>query len=142
MSTLPQENSVDVGGINYRLSKSTLPLLQEFIDWAKSKLPDPFDGFQEKVKGLSPDLQKYIYDKCEEKLTRRNSFDSPEIVAITNSIEGMKKQVGLLLRKHQPHLTEANVSDIIDAGVEEHGESFLSKALGEVKAPSAPTQPT
>ena len=131
MTQLPQETTVTVNGVTYKLSKFTIPLYQEFVTWAKGKLPDPFDGIAERVKGLSPEIAKYIIDKAEAKAAKRGTLNDPEIEALASTPEGMAKMLSLLFRKYQPSMTEAEVMDVIEKGVAEHGEDFLAGAFPE-----------
>jgi hypothetical protein len=129
MSKLPQETSVTIGGNTYRLSKFTIPLYQEFVAWAKAQLPDPWDGLHERIKGLSQEIQKYIIDKAEARAASRGTLNDPEVNALANSIPGVKKMLSLLFRKHHPNLSDEQIVDIIEAGIEEHGADFFTAKL-------------
>ncbi len=130
---LPQEQSLTVGGATYRLSKFDINLAEEFHEWAKSQLPDPFDGLAERVKGLPIELQREIVQRAEKKAEQRCTEDDAEYHALTKSIKGVKKMMHLLFRKHQPHLTEEQVAEIVAAGIEEKGGDFLAECFPEVQ---------
>lgn len=140
MTQVGQETNITISGANYRLSKFTIPLYQEFITWARAQLPDPFEGLAEKCKGLSPELAKYLIDKAEKRAATRNSLADPEIEAVANSLPGVKKILTLLFRKYQPSLSDEQVSDIIDVGIYEHGADFFTQSLSGPKDSSTPTQ--
>lgn len=142
MTHLSQEQSVKVGGTHYKLSRFTLPLLQEFLRWALSQLPDPYSGLADKIKGFSPDMAKYMIDKAETRSMARHDINDPEIQTLLGSVAGTKKVLALLMRKYQPSLTEEQVSDIADQGIEEHGEDFFTMCFGAPKGTLPPTQPT
>jgi hypothetical protein len=129
-----------IGGTNYRLSKFTIPLYQEFVQWAKSKLPDPYEGLAERCKGLSPELAKYIIDKAEQRAINRGKLNDPEIEDVANSLEGVKKMCSLLFRKHHPNLSEADVLNLLEQGIAEHGEDFFAERLNVAKGSSDPNQ--
>lgn len=139
MSQLPQEASITVGGITYRLSKFSIPLYQEFHKWAVAQLPDPYQGVGELIKGQSPEIAKYIIDKAERRAIERTKPNNSEIEGIAHSFEGVKKTLTLLFRKYHPELTEDQIFNIFEQAIAEHGEDFLSQRLNVVKASSAPT---
>ena len=122
---IAQETSIKIDGVDYKLSKFTLPLYQEFLDWAKSKLPDPYAGIAERVKGLPDNLAKHLIDRAEERAAKRGTLNDPETNALVESPEGLRKVFALLFRKYQPSLTEDQVISVVERGVEEHGEEFF-----------------
>jgi len=128
---LPVEQVIAVGGQQYRLSKFTLELYQEYLIWAKSVLPDPFDGLAERIKGLSPDLQRYAYDKAEAKAKVRGTMNDPDVQELMKSVDGIKKLFHLLFRKHHPELSESQVATIIEKGVQEHGPDLFDGCFQE-----------
>lgn len=123
--TLPQEQALVVNGTTYKLSKFTLPLYEEFLTWAKSRLPDPFEGIAEKVKGLPDHLARHMIDRAEERAARRGSLTDPDVQAVAESPEGLRKIYSLLFRKYQPSMTEEQVMAVVEEGIEQHGSDFF-----------------
>lgn len=139
MSVLPQELSVTISGVTYKLSKFTLPLYQEYVDWIRKQLPDPWEGLAERCKGLSVELQKYLIDKAEQKASSRTTLNDPEVSAFANSLSGVKRMLGMLFRKYHPAMTEVEVCNVIEAGIAEHGADFFSQCFSDLKDSSNPT---
>lgn len=130
---LPQEIVIKINGVDYKLSKFTLPLYTEFLDWAKAQLPDPFEGLAERIKGLSDHLAKHLIDKAEERASQTKTINHPDIQALTQSPEGLRKIFALLFRKHQPNLTEDDVMEIVEGGIAEYGEDLFRQIFPEGK---------
>lgn len=128
---IPTEQTVKVDGVEYRLSKFTLDLYQEFLAWSVTQLPDPFAGLAERIKDLPPDLQRHAYDKAEAKAELRGTMADPDVQRLLNTPAGAGKVFSLLLRKHHPQLTEADALRIVQRGLEEHGEGFLAGSFPE-----------
>ncbi len=128
---LPQEQTVVIDGTEYRLSKFTLPLYQEFLAWAKSVLPDPWEGIAEKIKGLPDALAKYIIDKAEERASKRGTLQDVDTEALAQTPAGLRKILSLLFRKHHPALTEEQVMEVIEKGIAEKGEDFFASCFPE-----------
>ena len=128
---LPQEQTVVISGVEYRLSKFTIPLYQEFLSWAKAQLPDPWVGIAEKVKGLPTELAKYLIDKAEERAAKRGTVADPDTEALAQTPSGLRKMIGLMFRKYQPGMTEEQVAEAVDAGIAERGEDFFASCFPE-----------
>lgn len=126
---IPTEQTVIIDGTEYRLSKFTLPLYQEFLAWAKSVLPDPWEGISEKIKGLPDALAKYIIDKAEERAAKRGTLQDPDTEALAQTPAGLRKILSLLFRKYHPALTEEQVLEVIEKGIAEKGEDFFEKCF-------------
>ena len=123
--SLPSEQPLVVGGTTYRLSKFSLPLYEEFLQWCQCQLPDPFANLAERVKGLPDTLAKHMIDKAEERLSKRGSLADPEVQGVAESPAGVRKVFTLLFRKHHPTLTEGQVAEIVEEGIAEHGDTFF-----------------
>ena len=124
---LPTEQTISIGGVEYRLSKFTLPLYQEFLAWAAGQLPDPFANISEKVKGLDEKLAKYMIDKAEDRASKRGTMNDPDTAALAQSVVGVKKLFSLLFRKYHPTLSEDQVGELVEAGISEHGGEAFQK---------------
>lgn len=128
---LPKEQVVKIGGKQYKLSKFDINLADELQTWAKSVLPNPFDGLAARMKDMPPELQKDMYLKAEKKAEVRGTDADSEYVALTNSVKGVKKIMHLLFKKYQPELSEDEVAELVTSAVEEHGEDFFAKCFPE-----------
>ena len=123
---LPQEITLTIGGQDYKLSKFTVALYQEFLGWAKSVLPDPWENIAEKIKGLPDHLAKYLIDKAEDRAAKRGTLADPDTESLAQTPAGLRKILSLLFRKHQPHMTEEQITAVIEQGIAEKGEDFFA----------------
>lgn len=124
-----QEVCFKVDGVDYKLSKLTLNVYQELLDWARSVMPDPFDQLAEKVKGLPDSLAKHLIDRAEERASRRGKLHDPETQDVINSPAGVRKVIQLLMRKYHPTMSEEQCFEVVERGIAEHGEDFFRSAF-------------
>ena len=135
MPTLAQEQPLTVNGKTYTLSRCTLPIYEEFLDWCRSRLPDPFEGIADRIRGLPDHLAKHLIDKAEERAARRGSLTDPEVQAVAESLQGVRKMYALLFRKHQPGMTDEQVLEVVEEGIAEHGQDFFRRLFSEGDGP-------
>ena len=139
---LPQEIALTIGGQEYKLSKFTVALYQEFLGWAKAVLPDPWEGIADRLKGLPDNLAKYLIDKTEERAAKRGTLADPDTESLAQTPAGLRKILSLLFRKHQPHMTEDQISEVIERGIVEKGEDFFANCFpdGPRELPGKPSR--
>lgn len=120
---------IEVGGVKYYLSRLDTTVLDKFIRWADSVLPNPIDVVRDQIKGFPEAIQLAMVQRAQEDLTLRRSGQSTDVRGLMASPDGARKIIGLLLAKHQPSLTEAEVHNLITGCEEEHGLDYLKEAL-------------
>lgn len=139
MNYIGKETTIKVGDKEYKLSRLSRSIMREFVEWAKTLLPDPLEAALDAVKQLSGhlELQQLL---VKEALNERKSyldFRSPEIQELLDTFDGQVKMVQLLLKKNHPNLNEDDCFDIALAFAEENEESFREGGNSALSGPAA-----
>lgn len=118
-----REVTLKIGGNPYRLTALDARREQEFLDFARSKLPDPVQEVIDTAARL-PDgyREKFLDQKLDAAIERgrlRGTPLDPDLEAFTRTKEGLTKMFALFLRPHHPHLTEADVWELLNQSAEE-----------------------
>jgi hypothetical protein len=123
--------SIEVGGKSYKLSRLDTTILEKAVAWADKVLPDPMDVVREQIKGFPPEIQLELVKEAQQtaRLRKAKSPNSPDIQALLNSAEGIKKCLALMVQKHQPDLSDDDALKLIVACEEEHGLAYVKDAL-------------
>ncbi len=133
---LAQEQTVSVKGIDYKLSKMEVPLLQEFAKWSKDVLPNPYLEIKDVIKEFPLELQKIMIKSAQDKAGLRGTLSDPDVTALISTAEGLTKIIALLLRKYNPSLKEVDVDKFILDVAEQYGPKkifdIFQTASGEV----------
>jgi hypothetical protein len=101
-----QEQSIEVNGKTYILSRLTRAIMSEFVQWAKSQLPNVLDVISERIDKFPKDLQELMVKEAVKNSRMQLDFYSDEIQLLMNSPDGLTKMTELLLRKHHPDIQE------------------------------------
>lgn len=132
-----EEQVITVKGVQYKLGKLTIPLLQEFFAWTKSVLPNAYEEIASFVKSFPVEIASKMVEEARKRMAHRGTINDPEGAALMSTKEGLTKLFHLLFRKYQPHLTADQVSQILEDAHDEHGlavlDGIITKAAGEVE---------
>jgi hypothetical protein len=128
---LGTEPIIEVGGKTYKLSRFTRGILRQFMDWAEKQLGDPLDAIKHKLDGFSPAIQELLVRDAVNASKHRRNIQSPEIQALMQTEEGGIRLLTLLFNKHHPELTEAQVGELFDQCLIEHGQDYFANKLAE-----------
>lgn len=161
-----KEQTIEALGRNWKLARLELNILDEWMEWAKEKLPDCLEAahrhverlvkrsleIEEQYKGdehkrLREKLLKTI-DEEQEYVVRQAlnddqaglSLDAPRIKGLYGSIAGLTHLFYLLLKVHQPDVTTKEAGEIVAALGREEIMGELDKA-GGVAPPNPPDPP-
>lgn len=158
---LGREQVVQGSTRTYRLGRWDRSVWWEFLEWARTKLPDPLDGaskmidtiteqqadlearmakagkddkafYQRRIELLSKSADR-VLSAALDKRAKYLSINSPEVQSLMSSLEGATYIVMLLMRKgDSPDATEEDAWGLVqDCSPEELGK-ILTAAAGEV----------
>lgn len=121
-----KEQTITVSGKQYKLCRLTRSIMREFAEWAKALIPNPLDVVAEKLPQFDkyPHLQEIMVKDAVAKSKTYGDFNSPEVQAVMNSMDGQIKMTTLLLKPNHPDITEDEAFQIAMQFQEEHGEDF------------------
>lgn len=150
-SCFGRETTVQALGKEWKISRRTLGILDDFTDWAASRLPDPLEvaekailRLQDKQRKVAMDFEakkissadaQHLINAYQEqadryakiamdKATAYLAFDSAEMQSLVHSARGSARMLMLLLKEHQPDVDE----DTAFAISQELGREGQSKA--------------
>lgn len=107
------------GGNPYTLTGLSSELFQEFLDYGKSKLPDPMTELVTQANKLPESLrEQFIKENQNEAFRaakRRGKLSDPDMDEFAASPDGVTKLFSLMLRPAHPHLTQRDVERIFDS---------------------------
>lgn len=122
-----------VDGKRYMLSRFTRALEDEFVEWAKSVLPNPIAVIGAGLSKLPANVQEMLVKEAVAKACALQSFFNPDIQSLVGTPAGSVKLFSLLLRKYQPELTEDDVINLIGkAGRDEDLKKAFRQVYGTV----------
>lgn len=125
-----RETEAKALGQTWRFSRWTLNVLDEFLDWARTQLPDPLevaekaifrlqrearrireskeydDGEKQFLLSTNAQQQSLWADKAMDEATSYLGMGSPQFQSLLNSARGAARLAMLLLRKHHPDIDE------------------------------------
>lgn len=132
MLQLGKEQTVTVDGKAWKLGRLELSIVNDFRDWIAERLPDPLAIGEKFFAMLPPDEQLARVRQAEQQKLDLACFTlkSPLAVEYMSREAGIAKLGQLLLRKHQPNVTEAEAFDVFFALQDQMGE-LLAKAEGK-----------
>lgn len=130
-SYIAREVEITANGKTYKLSRLDEYIINKFVAWARSKLPNPIETVAQLLPSLCLELQREFANRAYEDSRKPLAFDSKEVSSLLNTLEGGLKIIALLLQKYQPNLTDAETFDFFKSCVQEHGESFIAHKIGE-----------
>ena len=121
-------------GKRWKLGRLTRAVWDEFLAWARTVLPDPLDVIAAKVDRLPEALQKQAVRDAIELSQNYLSPDSPAVRELLGSLPGSVRMLWLLLRKHQPQVTEDEAFEML---VEVGSAVMAAKFRGGERADAA-----
>lgn len=114
-----------VQGKTYNLPRFDGKLVSEFYAWAKARVPDPLASIAATLKDLPADIARDLALAAYNRRLQPLAVDSDEIQAVQQTPEGVLHLLTLLLKRHQPDITEEQVWDFHSAAIAEHGDKYL-----------------
>lgn len=140
MSSIPvlgREVTVEVGGKSWRICRMTVDVLDRFVDWVRSQMPqvEPFAGFDKIIPHLpKEDALKLIKDEQ----ARRDSFlvmdfNSPLVEQQLHTGRGMMRLLLLMLQVHQPETTLEEAKEVFEFLGPERLIEIFKQSRGEAR---------
>lgn len=130
--SIARETTIEVGGNTYRLARFDREILENFLDWADTKLPNPIAAIAGQLKGLDAETKELVVRAAVEKASSRRCITNPDVQSLMRSFDGAYHLFYLLLHKHQPDLTEQEAGKIHEACFEEHGPKYVDRKMSIV----------
>lgn len=127
------KKAIKIGGDTYLITPLDARLAQEFLDHAKTHMPDPVKevvaASQDIPEGPHRDrfLEKHL-DEAFARKRHRGTHTDPDLDDYTRR-EGHRKLFALLFKRHHPDLTEDEAFDLALKGIEEHGSDVFQQVL-------------
>lgn len=136
MEPIAKESTITLGGKEYRLAKATVNRLDEFVEWCKTKLPNPIKAAGECIASFPKEYQDLLVRVAVAEGSSPLTINSPRVQALAGTPEGMVRIFHILLKPNHPEVTLENLSVWMqDADAEE-----LQKAFAKVSATKAEVQ--
>jgi hypothetical protein len=127
--TLGREAIIEAGGQAYRLARFDRDVLERFLDWAETKLPNPISLIKDQLADFSPAHAEMLIKEAMSRAALKRSYNSPDVQSLLHSPLGAYKVFHLLLAKYHPELTERESRDIYDQATLEHGIDYVAKKI-------------
>jgi hypothetical protein len=112
-----KKTTLKIAGNPYTLTALDARRTQEFLDYAKSKIPDPVTQLVEASEKLPEALRHSFLEKrldaAFEASKLRGTLTDPALADFQKTTEGIVKLFGLLLRPGHPNLTEEDVAALV-----------------------------
>lgn len=117
-------------GQTWTLSRWDRRTWAEFLDWAKTQLPDPRKTAAEFLAMLPHDdpSRESIVAKALDEANTHLSISSPRVKALLESSAGVTRLVYLLLKPNHPEITEETAYDIVTTA--DNLNDVLTKCAG------------
>jgi len=133
---LGRESELTALGRTWRISRWTRKIWNDWLDWAKTVLPDPVDTAQKRIEKWPAHLQAEVARDALDRANMGLSIGSRPVSALMDSPEGACQLLYLLLKKHQPDVTEDDAMDILmEVGLEAVQKRF-DRASGTPPVPA------
>lgn len=133
-----REAEVQALGQSWRLSRWDRGTWEDFLTWAKTRLPDPLDVAKRAMATLPAHLHDAIVRHALDQAALAVTSSSPGVQALLNSVDGTVRVLWLLLRKHHPDVDEDTALLIAaEAGHEALRDAF-ERCSGRVPPAAAP----
>src|SRR5947209_5027603 len=114
MLDLGKETTVQAMGKTWRVGKLRLSVLEEFIAWIATQIPDPFEGLEKIVPLL--DRQEALALIKEAKARKDalvcKDIGHPIIQEFQQTVRGALHLFWLMLKEHQPDVTKDQAFEI------------------------------
>lgn len=139
MLELGKETPVTVDGKPWIVGRLTIGALEEFRDWIKAQVGDPFEGLAELVKVLpKEDAMELVKEAREVKQQLREfSMQTPICKTYMATESGASRLVLALLKPHHPQATIEDAFAVVQA-LGDKMPKVIADAHGEVPAGPAP----
>jgi hypothetical protein len=129
MNYLGKESTIHIGGRPIRVARFDISVLNRWMAWAKTQLPNPLELLAPILKDLAPSVQEKLVAEAYVKASARLDFFSPEIQNVMNSLDGMGKLMCCLFQVHQPQLTDDEAWELFQAGLDEYGDDKFRELI-------------
>ena len=152
-----REQIIDAAGRQWKFGRWDRSVWFEFLAWARTQLPNPLDKIRPVIEQLTSRQAALLAQNTEATTKEAEllaqhldgivrlainesmsylSVGSAPVADVVRSLEGTIKILWLLLRKHQPNVTEDDAFDIFDEVGLQNVQNLMNVASGEM--PTAP----
>lgn len=133
-----REQDVQALGKTWKLARWERRVWWDLLAWARLKIPDPVDLIAGKLALMPEPIAKHAVDAALRASRTFLSINSAEVQSLLASLEGSVYTVWLLLREHQPNVTEDEAYKVVlDIG-KDNLPGIFAIALG--KSPEKKTE--
>ena len=133
-----RESEIQAIGSTWKVGRWTRAVWADWLDWAKTQLPDPLAIVKKDLETWPKEVQEYLVRQALDRATRALSIGSPEVSLLLDSPEGSCRLLYHLLKKNHPDVTEDDAMDILfEVGQEELKKRFDKAAGTPPPAPNA-----
>jgi len=134
MAHLGRETEVQALGRTWKLARFDRATWRQWMDWAKTQLPDPVEEALRIIDRLPEKVAGEIVRKALDEKAIHLGLGSPKVNGLLGSVEGAAYLAYLLLRKYQPEAGEEEGWQIVlELGLKVMQEKF-DQASGAVPA--------
>lgn len=128
MEHIGREQTVEIGGKTYKLSRLTRKMWKAFLAFARDLLPDPLEVVKKALDGFSVEIQEKLVKEALDKATLYLDLFSPQVGSVLSSIEGQSYLFYLLIRDNHD-VTEEEATNLFFALINEFGRDKLDTLL-------------
>ena len=125
MAHLGRETEVQALGRIWKLARFDRTIWRQWMDWAKTQLPDPVEEALKIIDRLPEKVAGEVVRKALDEKTSHLGLGSPKVNGLLGSVEGSAYLTYLLLRKHQPEAGEdEGMLIVFELGLQAMQEKF------------------
>lgn len=146
-SHVGREQTVYAMGRSWTLARWERYVWADFLEWAKTQLPDPAIAARDLLAVIPPEdeasRRQVVADAIKAKATYL-SLNSPQVKELLDTLEGCVQLTYLLLKRHHPDATPDVAYDLVMAvGAEQMGRTLQACAgvVPKEQPPRGETQP-
>lgn len=124
-----RETTVEALGRTWRVGRWSRSVWEEFLAWARPRIPDPLEIASRHLDRFPPHMQEMLVRHACDRAADYLGASSPQVQQCLTSLEGSVHLLYLLLRRNHPEVTEDMAMDIaVEAGAAEVKKAFDAAA--------------
>ncbi len=105
MQPIARESTITLNGKEYRLAKATTNRLDEFVEWCKTKLPNPIKLAGELIGSFPAEHRELLVRVAMEEGSSPLSINSPRVQALASTPDGSVRLFHILIKPNHPEVT-------------------------------------
>jgi hypothetical protein len=141
-----KDQTISISGKDYKISKIDLALLQDFAEWGKTVLADPYAeimALKDVFGSLPLVIQRELIAKAEQRSATFGTVQDERLLQLMGTLEGGRQVLGLMLARCNPSLKKNELEELAFQGITEHLRdlnTILTTAIGIIEPDESQTE--